>query len=160
TASAVVVLADPSLDLVKTATVEGGGQVADVGDTILYGFVVRNTGNVALTDVEVEDPMPGLSAVVCPADELAAGEDMTCSATYTLREADGDAGVLVNTATAMGESASSGLEVLSAAAEVSVTVSSSRGGLPTTGIDPQTALLAAFALIGLGLLALGTSGRA
>ena len=73
---------------------------ADVGDTIDYTFVVTNTGNVTLSSVTVTDPKVG--AVSCPAGDLAAGGSKTCTATYTLTQADVDAGEVLNTATTSG----------------------------------------------------------
>lgn len=75
-----------------------------VGDTVTYSFVVTNTGNVTLTDVTVTDPLPGLSAIDCPATTLAPGESMTCTATYTVTLADAEAGEVQNTATVIGDS--------------------------------------------------------
>lgn len=99
-----VVVAQPSLALVKSAEVVGGaGPVADAGDIIEYLFVVSNTGNVTMSDVAVDDPLPGVSTVVCPVDTLAPGESMTCTASYTVTQADVDAGGSVeNVATASG----------------------------------------------------------
>ncbi len=72
----------------------------DVGDTIAYTFIVENTGNVTLNPVTVTDPMVG--AVSCPPGGLAPGATKTCTATYTLTQADVDTGVVNNTATTSG----------------------------------------------------------
>src|SRR5690606_38514896 len=80
----------PDLTLVKTVAHhdrDGDGRVA-AGERLTYSFEVTNTGNVTLTAVTVDDPMPGLSAVACPGDVLAPGEAMTCTATYTVTPAD------------------------------------------------------------------------
>ncbi|MEZ5191682.1 MAG: hypothetical protein R2734_03635 [Nocardioides sp.] len=53
--------ADPSVDLVKSGTLNGNA----AGDTIDYTFVVTNTGNVTLDPVTVDDPLVNL--VTCPA---------------------------------------------------------------------------------------------
>src|SRR5699024_5486203 len=68
--------------------------------------LVSNLGNVTLTDVEVVDELEGLSGISYewPGDEgvLAPGESLTGTATYTLTQADVDAGQVVNTATTTG----------------------------------------------------------
>ena len=74
----------------------------DPGDTIEYSFVVTNTGTVTLSSVAVNDPKVGI--VSCPSTTLAPGESTTCTATYTLTQADVDAGTVDNTATATATS--------------------------------------------------------
>ncbi|MEZ5191697.1 MAG: GEVED domain-containing protein [Nocardioides sp.] len=76
------------------------GNGADAGDTINYSFVVTNTGQTTLTSVGVTDPKVG--TVSCPATTLAPGASTTCTATYTITQADVNAGQVVNTATATG----------------------------------------------------------
>ncbi|WP_341925730.1 hypothetical protein [Nocardioides psychrotolerans] len=105
TTTLVAVRAD--LQLVKTAgavsDVDGNGQ--DAGDTITFGFKVTNTGNVTLNPVVVNDPLLGGAApnVSCPSGALAPGASVTCtSRTYTLTQADVNAGTVDNTATATG----------------------------------------------------------
>ena len=61
---------------------------------------MTNTGNVTLDPVAVDDPAVG--TVACPATTLAPGASTTCTATYTLTQADVDAGHFANTATATG----------------------------------------------------------
>ncbi|MFF2660183.1 hypothetical protein ACFVUH_22845 [Kitasatospora sp. NPDC058032] len=96
---------DPKLTVVKSAST--GKLVA--GEAITYTFEVKNTGNVTLNDVKVtEGTFTGsgtLSPVTCPAAEaasLAPGATMICTATYTVTQADVDAGSIKNTATATG----------------------------------------------------------
>lgn len=90
----------PGIALAKSRI--GTGPVT-VGSTVNYAFLVTNTGNVELTNVVVTDPLPGLSPVSCPATTLAAGANMTCTATYVATQADVDAGAIDNTATATGQ---------------------------------------------------------
>ncbi|MDN5667171.1 MAG: LPXTG cell wall anchor domain-containing protein [Renibacterium salmoninarum] len=73
----------------------------DAGDTVDYTFEVRNTGDVSISGATVKDPLiPGLT---CPAGVLAPGQVKLCRATYTMTQADVDAGKIVNTATATGK---------------------------------------------------------
>ncbi|MEZ7002058.1 hypothetical protein [Streptomyces sp. AD55] len=95
---------DPALKVVKTSS--AGALVA--GEDVTYRFVVTNTGNVTLTDVQVDEgDFTGhgeLAAVTCPsgAASLAPGASVTCTAGYTVTQADVDAGSVKNTATATG----------------------------------------------------------
>ncbi|GAB3312298.1 hypothetical protein GCM10027298_37400 [Epidermidibacterium keratini] len=93
----------PGLSIDKTAgdVVDANGDGAtDEGDQITYTFVVTNTGNVTLNGVVIDDPKVG--AVTCPATTVEAGTSMTCSVTYTLTQADLDAGEVTNQATVSG----------------------------------------------------------
>lgn len=96
----------PSIELVKTAALAADA-TGRVGDIVTYSFLVTNAGNVTLRDVTVTDQLPGLSAIVFgpwPAQQgvLAAGESVTATATYSLTQADVDAGRVDNTATTTG----------------------------------------------------------
>ena len=91
------------LTLVKTANV----QAAQVGQTITYTFTVTNTGNVTITDPTVADTnfsgTGTLSPVDCPANVVLEPLDTTtCTATYTVTQADVNSGQLSNSATATG----------------------------------------------------------
>jgi uncharacterized repeat protein (TIGR01451 family) len=95
----------PSVSIVKSATVspasDQGG--VKVGDVISYSYTVKNTGNVALKTVSVSDPT--LGSVSCPSldpNGLAVGASVTCTADaqHVVTQADVDAGVIVDTATA------------------------------------------------------------
>ena len=101
---AVVIGAEPSISVVKSATPTD----LVVDQEVTYSFVVTNTGNVSLQDVEVlEGAFTGtgeLSAVDCnDADTtLDPDEQLICEATYVITQDDVDAGELSNTATATG----------------------------------------------------------
>ncbi|MFF8769778.1 hypothetical protein [Kitasatospora sp. NPDC015120] len=99
---------EPALTVVKTATSSRPDKLI-VGETVTYSFAVKNTGNVTLKDVKVtEGAFTGtgqLSPVTCPIAEaasLAPGASMTCTATYTVTQADVDAGSIKNSATSTG----------------------------------------------------------
>ena len=100
---------NPSIALVKTlasnADEDGSGDVS-VGDTLTYQFVATNDGDVTLDLVTVTDPLPGLSALSCAPGagaSLAPATTMTCTATYSVTQADVDAGSIDNTATVTSE---------------------------------------------------------
>ncbi|TFV91845.1 DUF11 domain-containing protein, partial [Algoriphagus kandeliae] len=74
-----------------------------VGEEITYTFTVTNTGNVTLSNVTVNDPLSGLSAIV-PASvaTLAPGAEAVFTATYAITQEDLDNGSVFNEATASG----------------------------------------------------------
>ena len=70
----------------------------EVGDVISYSYEVKNTGNVTLAGpVTVSDDK---ATVTCPSGGLAPGATKTCTASYTITQADLDAGSVKNTAQA------------------------------------------------------------
>jgi uncharacterized repeat protein (TIGR01451 family) len=106
-----------SLTVVKTATVNDGGDgTDDPGDTISYTFTVTNSSNVSLTNVTLNDPLVILSTPIltdnapngnssdsllsAPWDLLGPGDALTYTAIYVLTPVDLSAGQVVNTATA------------------------------------------------------------
>ncbi|MDR6613720.1 hypothetical protein [Leifsonia sp. 1010] len=95
----------PGLSVQKSTTATA---VTRAGQQVAYTFLVTNTGNVALTAVTVADQVAApsdpanLSAVDCPQSTLAPAQTMTCSATYTVTQADVDNGSVTDTATATG----------------------------------------------------------
>ncbi|MEE8522568.1 MAG: PQQ-dependent sugar dehydrogenase, partial [Thermoanaerobaculia bacterium] len=96
----------PAIQLVKTGALDDGGDgFADPGDVIDYTFQITNTGNVVLTDVTVTDPM--VSPISCPSGQpipaLGPGASETCTGSYTVLQADVDAGVKDNTASVSGD---------------------------------------------------------
>ena len=75
-----------------------GDHLADKGEVVTYTFTLTNAGNAPLTDVVVNDPKVG--AVSCPSAPVAPGGTATCTATYTVTQADIDSGSVHNVATA------------------------------------------------------------
>ncbi|WP_406245416.1 hypothetical protein ACI7YT_10155 [Microbacterium sp. M] len=95
----------PAIDLRKTSSLDkGAGSVA--GDQVTYSFTATNTGNVTLTGVSISDELEGLSEIVYtwPGDAgvLTPGESVTATASYTLTQADVDAGSVDNHALVTG----------------------------------------------------------
>ena len=87
----------PMLTLAKTAL---DSTFTAVGDTLDYEFLVTNTGNVEITSLVVTDDK--IAAVTCPVTILAPTESTICTATYTVTQADLDAGFVTNIAEASG----------------------------------------------------------
>ncbi len=98
--SSVQTCTTPAITIVKSANV---GSVSAPGTVVTYSYLVTNTSTTTiLNHVGVTDPMSGLSSITCPASELAAGQSMTCTATYTTTQTDIDRGSITNTGTATG----------------------------------------------------------
>ena len=95
----------PALTLVKSADPPSA---AAAGEEITYSFLVTNSGNVTITDITVSDPLVGLSVIDCGAGTptiatlAPADPPVTCTATYTVTQADVDNGSVTNLATATG----------------------------------------------------------
>jgi uncharacterized repeat protein (TIGR01451 family) len=71
------------------------GENLYVGDTVTWEYIVQNSGNVTLTNINLTDS--DLGPITCPFTELAKGTTMTCTATGTVV-----AGQYENTATVVG----------------------------------------------------------
>ena len=70
---------------------------ADVGDKVNYTLTATNAGNVTLTGVTIVDPK--LGALVCTPPQpatLAPGAQIVCTGSYTLTQADLNAGQVAN----------------------------------------------------------------
>ncbi len=116
-----------ALTLVKSAAVtDPGGDGLALGDAISWSFLASNTGAVTLTGLSVSDPTAG--PVTCPVTALAPGSSTTCTAAtaHTVTQADVDAGVVSNTATATATDPD-GAPVLAGAASTSTAVQQLRG---------------------------------
>ncbi|QYM75597.1 hypothetical protein [Leucobacter luti] len=95
----------PAIGLLKSSTLpQGAGSDAD--DQVNCAFTATNTGNVTLTDVSITDELEGLLEIVYTwpgeAGVLAPGEQVTATASYTLTQADVDAGSVDNDALVTG----------------------------------------------------------
>lgn len=94
----------PAITLVKTADASALTNPAAVGQKISYAFTITNTGNVTLTSISLTDALPGLVIAGGPIPSLAPGasDATTFTGTYTVTQADLDAGKVENSATAVG----------------------------------------------------------
>jgi uncharacterized repeat protein (TIGR01451 family) len=97
---------DPGIAVVKAADTSGLSAPPVAGDEVTYRFEITNTGNVTLTDVTLTDDfLPAGDLTGSPIPTLAPGASNATaySATYTLTQADIDAGGVTNQATATGD---------------------------------------------------------
>ena len=102
-----VIAADATIALIKTGVfndVNGDG-FAQIGETITYSFEVTNTGNLAVTNITLSDPLPGivLSGGIISLNP-GQSDNNTFTGTYTLTQADIDNGSVSNQATVTGDS--------------------------------------------------------
>ncbi|MFJ8039025.1 beta strand repeat-containing protein [Kitasatospora sp. NPDC096147] len=101
----VIAMPTPALTIVKSVD---AAQLTAPGQTLAYAFLVTNTGNVTLTGVSADETAFTGSGtaptVTCPAGaaSLAPGASVTCTASYTVTQADIDRGTIDNTAVATG----------------------------------------------------------
>jgi uncharacterized repeat protein (TIGR01451 family) len=126
-----------ALTLQKSAS---PGTVSAVGDQVTYSYLVTNSGNVTIEGIAVaESQFSGtgtLSAVSCPEPALAPGESETCTATYSVTQADLDSGSITNTATATG-TAPGGQTVTSAPKTATVSVAQQPALTLVKSADPS-----------------------
>ena len=128
------VAASPSIVTTKSGTAAG---TKGVGSVITYSFSAKNTGNVTLTGVAINDPLPGLSARTYgswpsgTAGTLAPGQTVTATATYTITQPDVDLGFVKNTATSVG-TPPTGAAVTGASPQVTVATQASAPALALT----------------------------
>lgn len=89
--------AAPSLEIKKTANQP---DYAVDGDVIDFQITVRNTGNVTWPGPpSINDPLTGGAS--CPAGPVAPGAQVICTTSYTVDQADVDAGSVTNKAEAV-----------------------------------------------------------
>ena len=89
--------ATSTLSVVKSTTSTGYGAA---GDTIPYKYVVKNTGTTTESSIGVTDNK--VATVSCPGGSLVPGASKTCTGTYTVTQADVDAGSVTNSAEGTG----------------------------------------------------------
>jgi len=89
----------PALTVTKTAR---DTTYESVGDVIAYDYLVRNSGNVTLsgTVAITDDRIDSVNCPALPMSGFAPGAEITCMATYLITQADLDAGLVTNIASA------------------------------------------------------------
>jgi uncharacterized repeat protein (TIGR01451 family) len=75
---------NPSISVVKSINGDDAntapGVIVDPGSTMAVTFLVRNTGNMTLSPVVLTDDTIPAGSISCPNSSLAAGAQMTCTA--------------------------------------------------------------------------------
>ncbi|WP_245949318.1 DUF7507 domain-containing protein [Echinicola strongylocentroti] len=97
---------NPSWTLTKSST-SSPNEFTNPGEELSYQIILENTGNVTISNVDVSDPSASNGPDLIGGDDngngvLDVGETWTLEATYTVTQADIDAGEYTNTATASG----------------------------------------------------------
>ena len=77
--------AAPEIFVEKTSTLS---QFGDAGTTVPYSFLIRNDGDVTLSNFTVSDSL--IPSLVCNVPDLEPTEDFTCSGSYTVLQSDVD----------------------------------------------------------------------
>ncbi|WP_372968591.1 beta strand repeat-containing protein, partial [Microbacterium sp.] len=131
--STVRIAAVPSISIVKSGSITSGS--GEVGSTVTFAFTIRNSGNVTLGGIALTDTLAGLSSPVITwpgsPNSLAPGQTATATATYTVRQADVDAGSVRNTAAVSGRPPT-GAVVSATSVEAVVPTSAATPGLTVT----------------------------
>jgi hypothetical protein len=103
TVTSTIVVSTPGIALVKSSVISGNGNSL-LGEVITYTFELTNTGSTTLTNVVVTDPMVGLTITGSPIASLASGASSSVvTGTYTITQADVDAGGVTNSALATAQ---------------------------------------------------------
>jgi uncharacterized repeat protein (TIGR01451 family) len=144
---------EPQLTMTKTAN---PSVVSGAGEIVTYSFMMENTGNVTLTDVapeEVDFTGTGtLAPFECPPEgaSVSPGQQITCTTTYEVTQADIDSGEISNVAVATGTD-DEDQPVTSEADPATVDTSGTPPTeLPFTGADGRSLIWIALALIATG----------
>jgi uncharacterized repeat protein (TIGR01451 family)/gliding motility-associated-like protein len=87
----------PAFEFSKTSTTDPN-TFTEVGDELTYELFLSNSGNLTLNDITVTDSLTGDSWFV---DVLSPGESEIFNTSYFVVQADLDAGMVVNTASAI-----------------------------------------------------------
>ena len=92
----------PALTLLKSGTLndDDGTPGVSAGDTISYAFTVTNTGNITLSNITLTDPVATITGGPIASLVPGASDNSTFTGSYTITQADIDAGTFTNTATA------------------------------------------------------------
>jgi gliding motility-associated-like protein len=105
TATVHIFIVTPSIAVIKTATFndENGDKSAQVGETITYNFTVTNSGDMALSNIIIKDPLPNIVLAGGPISLEPLGQDSTTFVgKYVITQTDIINGSISNQATVYG----------------------------------------------------------
>ncbi|PRZ22004.1 DUF7507 domain-containing protein [Flavobacterium granuli] len=98
-------IVESGIALVKTGTFNDSNSdgYAQAGETISYAFSVTNTGEMTLTNISITDPL--VTIIGGPITTLSIGttDSTTFTASYLVTQSDIDAGMVINSALAIGK---------------------------------------------------------
>jgi uncharacterized repeat protein (TIGR01451 family) len=111
------------------------------GTVLNYTIVVKNTGNTTMSVVTLTDPKiptltctKALPTTLAPINGVTPGESFSCTGTYTATQSDIDAGVLLNTATAKGNTPQGTLVTTTGTASPTITQTPTIGLIKSQGV--------------------------
>ncbi|TAF44758.1 MAG: hypothetical protein EAZ51_09520 [Sphingobacteriales bacterium] len=98
------IIKKPQISLLKTAVFNDANAdtYAQVGETITYTFTIKNTGNVTINSITLNDAMLAMVNVTINPASLLPGQMGTYTVNYPLSQANIDEGSVSNTAIAIG----------------------------------------------------------
>ncbi|MCC4924055.1 Ig-like domain-containing protein, partial [Flavobacterium chungbukense] len=109
TATVRIFVETPSVSLIMKVTLndENGNGNVEAGETLTYTFTVTNTGNIALNNLTISDLLPGIVITGGPISlGVGKSDSLTFTGTYTLTQADINAGSVNNQASVSGSTQS------------------------------------------------------
>uniref|UniRef100_UPI003A93DC9D DUF7507 domain-containing protein n=1 Tax=Joostella sp. TaxID=2231138 RepID=UPI003A93DC9D len=127
----VSLMTEASLELIKSAVFndENGNNLADVNETITYSFDVKNTGNITIETITIDDAPLGLTDMVVTPSTLGPNQSGTAAnVEYTITQDDINSGSVSNTAIVTGNRVDDASEVTDISGD----------NKPTSGPDEPT----------------------
>jgi MYXO-CTERM domain-containing protein len=134
----------PAMTVQKSSTTTSLSAPASVP----YSYVVTNTGNLTLTNIQLADDNIDAGTMNCPATTLAVGANMTCTASHSFTQAELDAngspiagtGVLHNDVTATSDQAPAAQASLDIPISYAALMTVKKSSLTTSLSAPQTVI--------------------
>ena len=101
---------NPCIEITKSSLFDiGGNGIANAGDRVQYFYIIRNCGNVTLSDISIiesADNFTGTGNLPIPSSPiiqiLSPGQSIASSSSYTVTQADVNTGFIDNQAIATG----------------------------------------------------------